>query len=458
MESGLCSGKRNDLPVLCIPGKGSRTDWKDQCMKQERTTWIDWMGLTVFLLISAAGAAEVLGYLLPGSLEATVTMGIIEVLMLLFAGAAWHGRMPFLLLPVAVFACVLGYTTNYAETTSYNWGFWIQGSVAAIACIGLTAAQIIRKEKPRKMPWAALTAAVILAAASLLTWYGFTRQDKHAEGLARHTMWAVPSQFDAVECAQAGTVEELVYMTKAYGTDGRDVQKRALVYLPYGYDSTKEYNILYLMHGTGDDENYWLKTHAYNKTMVDQLISTGNIKPLIIVTPTFYVEDDLKDTGLDPLTYSFREELRNDLMPLVESRYATYAESVDDAGFISSRDHRAFAGLSRGAVTTYHSAFCGSLDWFSWFGTFSGSRTDAEYFKNTIQSEAFRDYPIHYLYVTSGTFDFALPRQLQDNTALLSIEPRLTTGVNTDMDVFPMRYHSIGNWHLALYNFLQRVF
>ena len=37
-------------------------------MKQERTTWIDWMGLTVFLLISAAGAAEVLGYLLPGSL------------------------------------------------------------------------------------------------------------------------------------------------------------------------------------------------------------------------------------------------------------------------------------------------------------------------------------------------------------------------------------------------------
>ena len=59
---------------------------------------------------------------------------------------------------------------------------------------------------------------------------------------------------------------------------------------------------------------------------------------------------------------------------------------------------------------------------------------------------------------TSGVFDFALPRQLQDTDGLLSIEPRLTTGVNTDMDVFPMRYHSIGNWHLALYNFLQRVF
>ena len=73
-------------------------------------------------------------------------------------------------------------------------------------------------------------------------------------------------------------------------------------------------------------------------------------------------------------------------------------------------------------------------------------------------SEEFRELPIHYLYVSSGVFDFALPRQLQDTDGLLSIEPRLTTGVNTDFDVFPMRYHSIGNWHLALYNFLQRIF
>ena len=60
--------------------------------------------------------------------------------------------------------------------------------------------------------------------------------------------------------------------------------------------------------------------------------------------------------------------------------------------------------------------------------------------------------------MTSGTFDFALPRQLQDYQALLSVEPRLKTGVNTDFDVFPMRYHSIGDWHLALYNLLQRIF
>ena len=68
------------------------------------------------------------------------------------------------------------------------------------------------------------------------------------------------------------------------------------------------------MHGTGDDEKYWLKTNPYNKTMLDNMIADGDIEPLIVVTPTFYVEDDCAD-DLDQLTYSFAKELRNDLMP-----------------------------------------------------------------------------------------------------------------------------------------------
>ena len=88
-------------------------------------------------------------------------------------------------------------------------------------------------------------------------------------------LWAVPAKFDTGEIPEAGTLEELVYETKAYATDGRSVTKRALVYLPYGYDPDKNYNILYLMHGTGDDENYWLQTHVYNKTMLDNMIAPG---------------------------------------------------------------------------------------------------------------------------------------------------------------------------------------
>ena len=191
--------------------------------------------------------------------------------------------------------------------------------------------------------------------------------------------------------------------------------------------------------------------------MLDNMIADGDIEPLIVVTPTFYVEDDCAD-DLDQLTYSFAKELRNDLMPEIESVYSTYAKSADDEGFAESRDHRAFAGLSRGAVTMYHSVLCQSLDYFSWFGAFSGSRTDKNAFEDTIQTGDFAELPIHYLYVASGNFDFALPGQVQDYQTLLDIEPRLRSGLNTCFDVFPMRYHSMGNWHLALYNFLQKIF
>ena len=428
-------------------------------MKEEKKeAGIDRMNLIALLGIAAAAVMEVTGYYILGSPEATLTMLIVEVLLCTAAIAAWRSRMPWLNLIVAGAGFALGFITNYAETTAYNWGFWMQmGFGAASAILGIILMPV-RKVRHRAFPAAETAFFFIVLLLSLTVWGNWTWKDKKMTGIARHTVWAVPEEFDSKEAAQQGMVEELRYMTKAYATDGRDVEKRALVYLPYGYSEDEQYNILYLMHGTGDDENYWLSTFSYNKTMLDNLIAGGDIAPLIVVTPTFYVEDDLKDTGLDPLTYSFREELRNDLMPAVESRYATFAATVDEEGFRSSRDHRAFAGLSRGAVTTLHSVFCGSLDLFSWFGAFSGSRTDASYFTETIQSEEFRDLPIHYLYVTSGTFDFALPRQLQDYEGLMLLEPRLKIGVNTDFDVFPMRYHSMGDWHLALYNLLQRIF
>lgn len=428
-------------------------------IKQERSVCDRITGIALAVM-AVVTCVDLIRYLMLGVMTPFLTMLLVEGLFLLIGITAWKGRMPWLLLIVGGFSVVLFCTMNNMETTLFNAGFLIHAVVSIAAALLGTIFLLRQKLKPtiRGTSVISLALAVCLAGGFLITWKLETDDAKSAVGTATQELWAVPEQFDSVECAQAGTVEKITYQTKAYATDQRSVEKDAYVYLPYGYDASKQYNILYLLHGTGDDESYWLVKYSYNKTMLDNLIATGNIEPLIVVTPTFYVEDDCKDTGLDPLTYSFVEELRNDLMPAVESTYATYAETCDEAGFIDSRDHRAFAGLSRGAVTTYHSVFCGALDYFSWFGTFSGSRTDADYFQETIQSEAFSDYPIHYLYISSGNFDFALPRQIQDYEGLLSVEPRLVEGENTSFDIFPMRYHSIGNWHLALYNFLQKIF
>lgn len=417
----------------------------------------DRISAIAFYAVAVIGSVDVIRYLVLGEMVSILTMIVVEALLMLTAFTAWRGRMPVLLLLAGIGSAVLFALMNNWSTSRFNLGFLLQSLAAfAGAAVGLFYA-VRERRKPGPVPWIPILTATVLSVAELLTWMlqvGFARQ---ASGPASAQLWAVPEVYDAQICGQAGTVTTITYQTKAYGTDERSVEKRAYVYLPYGYDETKQYDILYLMHGTGDDESYWLEDHAYNKTMVDHMIAAGDIAPLIIVTPTFYVEDDCQ-SELDVLTYSFAQELRCDLMPAVESVYSTYAESCDPEGFAASREHRAFAGLSRGAVTMYHSAMCASLDYFAWFGAFSGSRTSAEFFSQTIQADAFRTYPIRYLYVSSGNFDFALVNQLEDYQALLELEPRLRYGENTVFDVYPMQYHSIESWHLALYNFLQKIF
>ena len=60
------------------------------------------------------------------------------------------------------------------------------------------------------------------------------------------------------------------------------------------------------------------------------------------------------------------EELANDLIPVVESRYRTYAETTDAAGLECSREHRAIGGFSMGAVTTWY-ALEHTLPFFKYF-------------------------------------------------------------------------------------------
>ena len=413
--------------------------------------------MTSVLLILFA-CMDIVRFGILGDKTAFITFSMIAAVFILLAYTAGKSKMPFLYLLIAVPAFVLYFNTNFSTSTYYfNWLFLIECMIGALGGIVGTVVMIWKKIPMNRLAILPLAAAVAILAVFLGFWKMRYEAAHNADGQARDELWAVPEKYDGAEPEQAGTVEEVVYETKAYATDERTVTKTAYVYLPYGYSEEREYNILYLMHGTGDDEKYWLKTNPYNKTMLDNLIASGDIQPLIVVTPTFYVEDDCAE-DLDQLTYFFAKELRNDLMPEIESSYSTYAKSADDVGFSESRDHRAFAGLSRGAVTMYHSVLCQSLNYFSWFGAFSGSRTDAQAFEDTIQAGDFADLPIHYLYVASGNFDFALPGQVQDYQALLDIEPRLRSGVNTTFDVFPMRYHSMGNCHLALCNYLQKIF
>lgn len=169
-----------------------------------------------------------------------------------------------------------------------------------------------------------------------------------------------------------GTVIKLKYNTSVYGE--KSYKKTALVYLPYGYDenSADRYPVIYFFHGRGCDPTTLLG-NEYTKNAFDHMISLGIAEPFIMVAPTYYY--DARHLSFD--LSLFPREMREELMPLVESTYRTYAETPDEEGFRASRDKRAICGFSMGSMTTW-SLFDDMLDVSHYFLPFSAASADME--------------------------------------------------------------------------------
>ena len=240
--------------------------------------------------------------------------------------------------------------------------------------------------------------------------------------------------------SQPGRVVRIEYDTNTYDDENRDMHKYAYVYLPYGYDETDEgtfYNIFYLMHGwTGDAELYLGGENGDRplKRILDNLIANGDMEPMLVVTPTYYQDNQEKGPSVavedSALTANFYHELLNDLMPAVESTYHTYAQSTDDAGLRSAREHRIFGGFSMGSVTTWYSFLYG-LDYFKYFMPISGdcwvisqtamgaseetAEETAKYLNDYVQGSGYTqdDFAIYALTGTDDTAQPALSRQIE---------------------------------------------
>lgn len=184
------------------------------------------------------------------------------------------------------------------------------------------------------------------------------------------------------EADRQGSLVELNYETyesRTYEQKSRKLNKRAIVYLPYGYSENERYNVFYLMHGGWSNETTCLGTPERPgtfKNVIDHAVSDGKMKPFIIVCPT-YNNESPSDSGdytlaYGTLTVNYHNELMNDLIPAVEGTYSTYADNVTPEGIKASRDHRAFGGFSMGSVATWHT-FLNCLDAFRYFMPSSGA-------------------------------------------------------------------------------------
>ncbi len=237
------------------------------------------------------------------------------------------------------------------------------------------------------------------------------------------------------EASQKGTMERLDY--KAINYDGQEMDKHAYVYLPYGYDATKPYEILYFLHGSQETaEKYFYQGGEENplKRAVDNMIEKGDIEPVIIVTPTEYPFHQNVPSGINsrPFTEYFHNELVEKLLPAVESKYHTYADfTVDPETLVNTRGHRSVMGWSMGSKTTWW-VFMHRLANFSKIGFLSGGCGEiegdltkewadetAKVIVESIKASGYtkEDYAI---YAISGTLDSAFMKLNLQMGALLA--------------------------------------
>jgi enterochelin esterase family protein len=148
--------------------------------------------------------------------------------------------------------------------------------------------------------------------------------------------------------------------------------RRCFVYTPPDYDTngSARYPVLYLQHGSGEDETGWIFQGRAN-LILDNLTAAKKAVPMIIVMDNGYASKPgapaaqgagAPGRGAAGNTSAFEEVAINDLIPAIDSTFRTIAD----------REHRAMAGLSMGGNQTCQVTMR-NLDKFAYIGASSGT-------------------------------------------------------------------------------------
>ena len=267
----------------------------------------------------------------------------------------------------------------------------------------------------------------------------------------------IPEAFYQPVAENAGRVERVTYPSKDYSGDGADVEKPALIYFPAGYSEDVPCEVLILCHGVGGTENEWGFTDPAHgiKNVVDHLFAEGAVKNLIIVLPNGRSTAKYSDTSWGNMYafYSFGQELRNDLIPYIDSHYNTWSAKLQDDP-AAARQHRAMAGLSMGGMQTINIGMCECLDLISAFGAFSAAPTTLTAAEIAQKLKDFpEDLNIRCFYSICGTEDGTAYRSASAAAKTKPADGRLTEE-NWYWQELPGN-HDYNIWYLGLFNFLK---
>ncbi|MCC6244675.1 MAG: esterase [Gemmatimonadaceae bacterium] len=248
------------------------------------------------------------------------------------------------------------------------------------------------------------------------------------------------SEFFAERDVPHGQVAAVHYQSKALG-----VARRMHVYTPPGYTAgNQRWPVLYLLHGSGDNDQSWLMAGRAN-FIFDNLIAAGKAAPMIVVMPAGHTPPSVgqaSTSGLD----AFARDLLGDIVPYIERNYRT----------LPSRERRAIAGLSMGGQQTLNIGLT-NLDKFSHIGVFSsgwfGDNGAATFAKNNaaLLADPKLNDRIRLCWLATGKEDFVLP-STKSALALLDQHKIRYSYKETDGG------HTWPNWRAYLNEFVPLLF
>lgn len=166
--------------------------------------------------------------------------------------------------------------------------------------------------------------------------------------------------FFALKEVPHGLVSECLYFSKL-----TNAWRRCFVYTPPRYQENikTRYPVLYLQHGSFEDETGWSQ-QGHANLILDNLIASGKAVPMIIVMDNGYAYKPRENAGDNKVRPEsiFEQVMINEIIPMIDGKFRT----------IANRENRAIAGLSMGANQTMR-IIINNLDKFSSLGAFSGT-------------------------------------------------------------------------------------